>query len=75
MRADMKKRPMNLVRVGCEMASGRAGRCGPLLVSVHKPWCYCSNIGAGADDEQDDEEEGLEVEECGLQNESHHFVF
>lgn len=39
-----------------------------MLVSVDNPGCYCSDIGAGADDEQDDEEEGLEVEERGLQS-------
>ena len=49
--------------------------CGPLLVSVYDPGCYCTNIGAGADDEQDDEEEGLKVEERGLHNVSHHFFF
>jgi hypothetical protein len=37
----------------------------PLFVSVDNAGCYCSDIGAGADDEQDDEEEGLEVEEGG----------
>jgi virulence-associated protein VagC len=34
----------------------------PILVPIHESRRCPSNVGAGADDEQDDEEERLEVE-------------
>jgi hypothetical protein len=38
----------------------------PLLVTVDEPRGNSADICAGTDEEEDDEQEGLEVEECGL---------
>lgn len=37
-----------------------------MLIPVHNTWHDRMRVGTGADDEEEDEEEGLEVEEGGL---------
>lgn len=39
----------------------------PVLVAVDETGHHGVGVGACADEEQDDEEEGLEVEDCGLE--------
>ena len=38
----------------------------PLLVAVNEPRRNCADVRAGTDEQEDDEQEGLEVEERGL---------
>jgi hypothetical protein len=41
----------------------------PILVPIDKSWHHGVGICACADEEEDDEEKGLEVEYCGLSKE------
>lgn len=43
--------------------------CSPVLVAVHDAGRDGVHVGARADEQQDDEQEGLEVEEGGLAEE------
>lgn len=41
--------------------------CLPVFIPVHVAWHHIVDVGACADEEEDYEEEGLEVEERGLE--------
>jgi len=49
----------------CRIAK-KSGKHIPLLVTVNEPWCDRADVRAGTDEQEDDEQEGLEVEERGL---------
>lgn len=34
-----------------------------MLVSVNESWSYRADVGAGADEQKDDEKQGLEIEQ------------
>ena len=38
----------------------------PLFVTIYKPWSHSADVRAGANKQENDEKEGLEVEQCGL---------
>jgi hypothetical protein len=37
-----------------------------VFVSINESWRYRADIGAGADEQKDDEKQRLEIEECRL---------
>jgi hypothetical protein len=40
--------------------------CTPLLVAVDESWRNCPDVRAGTNQEENDEQQGLEIEERGL---------
>ena len=45
------------------------GMHAPLFVTIYKPWRYSADVRAGANKQENDEKEGLEVEQCRLRSE------
>ena len=64
--AHFQKMPMNLPPCQPRRTFRELSHSVPVLISVHDAWCKVVNVCARAYEQQEDKEEGLEVEEGGL---------
>jgi hypothetical protein len=62
-RADMKNSPRNLFTFSAFMDTLPDNKSNiPCLVSIDQTWGNCTNVGASADHQQDDQKQRLKVE-------------
>jgi hypothetical protein len=51
---------------GCSHIGKEEKKDAPLLIAVYESRCNCADVRASTDQEENDEQQGLEIEERGL---------